>query len=72
MGARKIKYGDKAMAVSVVMADIIEEIADLVSRIDTQASQNMPSTVQHQQQSIIERVQVRTDILNRLSQLLNS
>jgi hypothetical protein len=70
MSVRKIKYGNKVTAVSTVMADIAEEIIDLTTRIDGDKVDASAQLVEQHQHGLVERVQIRAELLYKLSKLL--
>ncbi len=70
MSVRKIKYGNKVTAVSCVMRDIAEEIIDLTSRLDVGQVDASAQLVEQHQLGLVERVQIRSELLQKLSKLL--
>lgn len=70
MSIRKIKYGNKVTAVSTVMRDIAEEIIDLTTRIDGGKVDASAQLVEQHQLGLVERVQIRSELLYKLSKLL--
>lgn len=67
---RKIKYGHKVSAITHVMRDIAEEIIDLTTRLDSEKIDASTKLVEQHKQGLIERIQIRGDLLERLTKLL--
>lgn len=67
---RKIKYGKKVTPVTIVMREIAEEIIDLTGRMNEVKFDASAKMVAQHQDGLIERIQIRADLIQRLSQLL--
>lgn len=72
MGVRKVKYGAKAAAVTTVIKDLAEEIIDLASRLECDNFDASAQLVEQHYEGLVERVQVRADILAKLAKMLDS
>lgn len=67
---RKIKYGSKVTAISTVMRDIAEELIDLTERMEGQHFDVGAKLLEQHQEGLVERVQIRAELLDRLAKLL--
>ncbi len=70
MTERKIKYGNRVVAVSNVMQDISEEIIDLCERMGNAKFDASAQLVEQHQAGMVERIQIRCELLHKLSKLL--
>lgn len=67
---RKIKYGTKVTAISAVMRDIAEELIDLTERMESDHFDVSAQMLEQHRTGLLERVQIRADLLHKLSALL--
>jgi len=67
---RKIKYGNKATAITTVLHNLCEEVIDLSQRLDESTLDASAQLVAQHQQGIAERLKVRAELIYKLSLLL--
>ncbi|MEC8011899.1 MAG: hypothetical protein VX185_14165 [Pseudomonadota bacterium] len=70
MGERKIKYGNRVAAVSSVIQDLSEEIGDLCERMGNGKVDASAKLVEQHHAGMVERIQIRSELLYKLSKLL--
>ena len=70
LAQRKVKFGGKISVVSSVMRHIAEELIDLTERMEQDSFDASAEILNQHYQGLVERVQIRAEILYKLSKQL--